>query len=114
MDHRIALRLLYVLLFACFVGFVAIQPVAQWISGSFGPWMMIGALAAYAALTVGVIGLINRISSKYYTIEPEPSTPPNMAETAAILSYMKQDQLSQKSLPIETTTGLAKPPDNKG
>ena len=113
MDHRIALRLLYVLLFACFVGIGAVQPVAQWISTSFGIRVMFCALVGYAAFTVGVIWLINKINRDHYTIEPEPKTPVAVSETALILNYMRQDELSQKSIPLEFSTEPVRPPDSK-
>lgn len=109
MDHRIALRLLYVLLFACFLGLGAAQPVAQWISASFGIGVMFAALVGYAAFTVGLIWLINKINRDHYTIEQEPKTPVAMSETALILNYMRQDTLSQKSIPLEFSTEPAKP-----
>lgn len=113
MDHRIALRFLYPLLFLGFIGLAAAQPVAQAISDSFGFWAVIAALAGYGAFIAGVIWLINRINRDHYKIEPEPKTPVAMSETALILNYMRQEQQSQKSVPYEFSDESAKPPEPK-
>jgi len=113
MDHRIALRFLYPLLFLSFIGLAAAQPVAQAISASFGFWAVIEALVGYGFFIAGVIWLINRINRNHYKIEPEPKTPVAMSETALILNYMRQDQQSQKSVPYEFWDEPEKPSSPK-
>jgi hypothetical protein len=114
MDHRIALRFLYPLLFLCFMGLSLTQPVAQWLSSSFGNTTMIEALAGYGVFVAGVIWLINKINRDHYKAEPDRTTPPAMSETALILNYMRQEQQSQKSVPYEFSDESVKPSDPKG
>ena len=57
--------------------------------------------------------MINKINRDHYTIEPGPKTPVKMSETALILNYMRQDALSQKSIPLECSTEPVKPSDPK-
>lgn len=85
-EHYILRKGLHVLLFFSFVGLALGQPVGHWISTTYGGWITLEAVAAYAVYLAGLIWLVNRVNKAAGFVAPSasPATGRAMSESEFI------------------------------
>jgi hypothetical protein len=100
-HHRIALALLYILLFSGLSLMAVGLSVTHWIADNMGPKPMLACVVAYISVMSGIVWAINKINRAYPTLDlPDPSNHPGQAWfVEQVVVDVESDVAAEKSPP---------------